>query len=198
MAALTVRRAAAVAFAAALATGAVSLALGQDQNFDQLNYHYYVGYAFLHGTLERDVVPAGIQTFQPPFLHALHYLGAARLPPRVFGFVLGTAHGLNVPLLLALALVVLRRRPASRRTPLALVAAGLGVAGPAAVSMIGTTFGDNLVSVPAVAALVLVLSRPEESGSAGALRATAAGLLGGAAVGLKMTMAPPPGAGKAR
>ncbi|MFN8093769.1 MAG: glycosyltransferase 87 family protein [Vicinamibacteria bacterium] len=166
----------------------MSLALGQDQNFDQLNYHFYVGYAFLHGTLERDVVPAGIQTFQPPFLHALHYLGVARLPPRVFGFVLGTVHGLNVPLLLALALVVLRRRPASRRTTLALVAAGLGVAGPAAVSMIGTTFGDNLVTLPALVALALALAWESDREASGLAMLVAAGVAAGLATGLKLTM----------
>ena len=41
-----------------LALGALSLWLGQDLNFDLLNYHYYTGYAFLHGRTFRDVAPA--------------------------------------------------------------------------------------------------------------------------------------------
>ncbi len=189
MAGLTVRGAAAAALAAALATGAVSLALGQDQNFDQLNYHYYVGHAFLHGTLGRDVAPAGIQSYQPPFLHALHYLGATHLPPRVFGFALGTVHGLNVPMLLALALVVLRRHPVARRVPLALGAALLGVLGPAAVSLIGTTFGDNLVTLPALAAVALVLAWEREGAGKGFVPLAIAGVAAGCAAGLKLTMA---------
>src|SRR5229473_4905218 len=90
-----------------IALGGVSLWLGQDMNWDLLNYHYYDGYAFLHDRLARDIVPAGIQTYQPPLLHAFHDLGIAHLPPRVFGFLLGILHGLNVPVLFVLARRVL-------------------------------------------------------------------------------------------
>ena len=66
----------------------------------------------------------------------------------------------------------------------------VGSLGPAAVSLLGTTFGDNLVSIPALLALVLVLG---SAGDAGAARASwlalAAGVLAGAATGLKLTMA---------
>jgi hypothetical protein len=181
---LTHRRVAAVALAAALATGFVSVALGQDQNFDQLNYHYYVGYAFLHGRLQTDIVPSGIQTYLSPLLNALHYLGMAHLPPRVFGFALGVLHGLNIPLLLALALVVSDQ---SGRAALALLAAVVGVMGPDAVSLIGTTFGDNLVTLPALAGMALTFAWDKDNGR-GPHWLLAAGLGMGLATGLKLTM----------
>jgi hypothetical protein len=172
-----------------LASGGLSLQLGQDLNFDLLNYHYYNGYAFLHGRTFTDLAPAGSQSYLPPLLHAFHYLGIAHLPPRLFGFLLGALQGLNLPLLLVLGLLVLpggTARPAS----IALLAAIVGSLGPAAVSLLGTTFGDNLVAIPALLALVLLLGeRPAADGARGAWTALVAGLLAGAATGLKLTMA---------
>jgi hypothetical protein len=170
-----------------LALGALSLQLGQDLNFDLLNYHYYTGYAFLHGRTFHDIAPAGSQSFQPPLIHVLHYVGIAHLPPRVFGFVLGILHGLNLPLVCALGLAVLRGPGERRRTLVALAAALVGSAGPAAVSLLGTTFGDNLVSLPALLALVLLIRHADTPPGPGL--ALVVGFLAGAATGLKLTMA---------
>ena len=171
-----------------LAAGGLSLQLGQDLNFDLLNYHYYTGYAFLHGRTFLDLAPAGSQNFQPPLVHVPHYLGIAHLPPRVFGFLLGAVHGLNLPLVFALGLAVLA--PGPHRAPLALLAAVVGSLGPAAISLLGTTFGDNLVSIPALLALVLVFHGTHAAATPRApWLALAAGVLAGAATGLKLTMA---------
>ena len=128
--------------------GGLSLWLGQDLNFDLLNYHYYAGYAFLHGRTFHDLAPAGSQSFLPPLLNVFHYLGIAHLPPRVFGFLLGTIHGLNALLLFALGLSCWRATILGARGSSAVLAAVVGSLGPAAVSLLGTTFGDNLVSIP--------------------------------------------------
>jgi len=187
---LTPPRLVALLSAFVLALGGLSLRLGQDLNFDLLNYHYYTGYAFLQGRTFRDIAPAGSQSFQPPLLHVFHYLGIAHLPPRVFGFLLGAIHGLNLPLLFGLGLLVLARGAPHVTKSIALLAAVVGSLGPAAVSLLGTTFGDNLVSLPALLALVLVLRSASEAGSARASwLALAAGVLAGASTGLKLTMA---------
>ncbi len=187
---MTPRRLAGLLAIAVLALGALSLGLGQDLNFDLLNYHYYDGYAFLHDRLDRDIVPAGQQGFQAPLIHVFHYLGIAHLPPRLFGFLLGVVHGLNLPLVFLLGLAVLQREDSRPRYGLALLAAIVGSLGPAAISLLGTTFGDNLVSLPALAALLLVLrddeAPPRLDPSTAAL---AAGALAGCATGLKLTMA---------
>jgi hypothetical protein len=185
---LTPRRLAALTLLLVLALGGLSLRLGQDVNFDLLNYHYYTGYAFLHGRTFEDVAPAGSQTFQPPLMHAFHYLGIAHLPPRVFGFLLGAIHGLNLPLVLVLGLLVLGSTTQLARG-LSLLAAVVGCLGPAAVSLLGTTFGDNLVSIPALGSLALVLWSAGRSGTKATRALLAAGLLTGAAAGLKLTMA---------
>jgi hypothetical protein len=146
-----------------LTFGWLAVWLGQDFNFDLLNYHYYVGYAFLHGRMNRDVVPGGIQTFVSPVLNAFHYLGIAHLPPRFFGFLLGALHGLNMPILFLLGVAVLSAEERRRARSIALLASLVGAIGPDAVSLVGTTFGDNLVSIPGLLALVLVVRSVDPS-----------------------------------
>jgi hypothetical protein len=187
---MTGRWAALLLSGAVLALGGLSLRLGQDVNFDLLNYHYYDGYAFLHGRLSRDIAPAGIQTFQPPLLYAFEYLGIANLPPRVFGFLSGVLQGLNVPVLFLLGLAVVSAADPREARAIALVTALLGGIGPAAIALLGTTFGDNVVSIPALLGLAVVLrSTARHPGGGPSLRAVfGSGVLAGVATGLKLTM----------
>jgi hypothetical protein len=180
-----------VAFAALLVVGSGTAALlqGQDANIDLYRYRLYVGYAFLHGRLDQDLAPAALSTYLNPVLDVLHYVGISHLPPRVFSFLLGAVQGLNAVLVLLLARIVL---PADRNRRLfAILAALMAASGPTARSLLGTTLGDTTVSVPGLFALLLAthaLGRP--SGTPGAMPLAWAGLFAGAAVGLKLTMAP--------
>ena len=168
-------------------SGGVSLAWGQDINLDLLGYHFYNGYAFVHGRLDYDFAPAALRTYLNPVLDAGHYLGIVHLPPRVFGFLLGAFQGLNAVLIFLMARRVLERGPGSRL--LAVLAGVLAVAGPNARSLAGTTTGDTTVSIPALLALLLVLGDQRFTDkAAGAPLLLGAGFLGGAAMGLKLTM----------
>ena len=83
-----------VAIAVALMTlgGCISLALGQDANWDLKNYHIYIPYAFMHGRLGLDVAPAQMaqmQTYLNPLLDIPYFLLAVQLqwPSRVVAFL---------------------------------------------------------------------------------------------------------------
>lgn len=167
---------------ALLAGGTSSVLAGQDVSFDQLHYHYYLGWSLLAGRLDQDIAAAGIGTFLNPLIHALTYLGITHLPPRLFGFLLGAVHGLNVFLVYRIASRVLEGVRWQR--PLAALSAAAAFRGPGAVSLLGTTFGDNLVSIPALLALQLLLG---VTGLPSRRRVVAAGLLAGGAAGLKLT-----------
>ena len=65
----------------------------------------------------------------------------------------------------------------------------MAAAGPCAVSLLGTTFGDNLLSILVLAAFLLLLQVADEPDRAGVWRLVLAGVLGGAATGLKLTFA---------
>ena len=179
----------AVAVALVLGSGIAAVRLGQDANIDLYRYRLYIGYAFVHQRLDLDFAPAALGTYLNPVLDAAHYLGIAHLPPRVFAFTLGSFQGLNAVLVLLLARSLLPDDRSSRL--LARLAALLAASGPTARSLLGTTLGDTTVSVPALLALLIVV-RGLVVGNSGSsvLGLAGAGLLGGAAVGLKLTMAP--------
>jgi hypothetical protein len=172
-----------------LGSGVGSLMLGQDTNTDLHRYRFYNGYAFVHGRLDYDLVPAALGTFLNPTLDSLHYLGIAHLPPRLFGFLLGALQGLNPALVFLLACRLLARAPGSGT--LAVLVGVLAATGPTARSLLGTTMGDTTASIPLLLALLLVLGdRETQDPPRGAPAWLGAGLLAGAAVGLKLTMAP--------
>jgi hypothetical protein len=172
-----------------LGSGVGSLLLGQDANTDLYRYHFYIGYAFVHGRLDYDLLPAGLGTFLNPVLDAIHYLGIAHLPPRAFGFLLGALQGLNPVLVFLLARRLLEEERGS--TVLAVFAAVLAATGPTAISLLGTTMGDTIASIPALLSLLLVLGDPAPfRDSRSAFRLLAAGVFGGVALALKLTTGP--------
>jgi len=171
-----------------LASGSAAVLQGQDANLDLYRYRLYVGFALLHDRLDLDLAPAALGTYLNPVLDAFHYLGIAHLPPRVFGFLVGSLQGLNAAVVLLLARRLLPEDAQSRR--LAWLAALLAACGPTARSLLGTTLGDTVASLPALLALLLAIrARAAVSLAWSACHLLAAGLLAGAAVGLKLTMA---------
>ena len=132
-----------------IGSGVGSLVLGQDINTDLCRYHFYNGYAFVHGRFDTDLVPAALGTFLNPVLDSLHYLGIAHLPPRLFGFLLGAIQGLNPAMVFLLARRLLDRGPGSGT--LAVLVGVLAATGPTAHSSLGTTMGDTTVSIPLLA-----------------------------------------------
>lgn len=174
-----------------LASGAASVWLGQDVAYDLLNAHLYVGYAFVDGRVGRDLAPVGPIGYLNPLMDAVHYLGIAHLPPRLFGFLLGAVHGLNPALVFLLGLRLFGRGGEGR--VLALLAAGLAASGPNAISLLGTMFGDTLASIPGLLALLLLLGGKEAQGGTirplSGARVFWAFFFAGVATSLKLTMA---------
>jgi hypothetical protein len=172
-----------------LGCGVGSLLLGQDDNTDLHRYRFYIGYAFVHGRFDLDLVPAALGTFLNPTLDAFHYLGIAHLPPRLFGFLLGALQGLNPAVVYLLARRLLD--PGRGSAALAVIVGVLAATGPTARSLLGTTMGDTTASIPFLFALLLLFRDREAAARREATVAwLAAGCLAGASVGLKLTMAP--------
>jgi hypothetical protein len=179
-----------VVLALALLSGLAVLVLGQDDNTDLRRYRFYIGYAFVHGRLDDDLAPAALGTYLNPVLDAVNYLGIAHLPPRVFGFLLGALQGLNPALVFLMARRLLGNGRGIRLPEL--LVALLAATGSTARSLLGTTMGDTVASIPALLALLLVLEglgKPNRPAGA-ALLLLGAGWLGGVGVALKLTMGP--------
>ena len=164
--------------------GAVSVWLGQDANWDLLNYHLYNGAALLRGRFSHDLLAAGLQSYLNPLLDSVYAwlaLGPLAKHPRALAAVMGLWFGVALYLAARLAMLLYRGRPVSLA-----VAVLLGVTGVAMVSQIGTTTEE----VPAAAVMLgglYWLLRGARSGPPSTATIVAASALFGAAAGLKLT-----------
>ena len=132
---------------APLLYGLLSLAMGQDANWDLRNYHWYNAFAFLNNRLDFDILPAQTPTFYNPTMDLPFYLLATRFPARLVGFLLGMVQGLNGVLLFALAYRLLRLENPLYRTLAAIAIAIVGLLGGGTLAELGTTFYDNVISL---------------------------------------------------
>ena len=170
--------------------GLLSVGLGQDQNWDLRNYHWYNAYALLNGRLDIDMAPGQWQSYFNPLIDLPYYLLSTTLPGPVVGFLMGYVHGLNFVLLLAIGRRLLGERADGAR--LALLLALSGTCGAAFLSELGNTMGDNLTALLVLSSLLLVLRRWEALQAWSAAAASLmllSGLLMGLGTGLKLTNA---------
>lgn len=144
---------------------------GKDLNWDLLHYHLYVPYAFLGGRMAQDYFAASAQSYQNP-LAFLPFYGAvfSGVPSVVVSALFAAFHGAN----LALLYLVARRLVEERLS--AVLAAAIGGASAVFWAMTGTSFIDPLLTVPMLAALLLLVSPRARPGWAGALFGVAAAL----------------------
>ena len=177
--------------------GLLSLALGQDDNWDLKNYHLYNAYALLNGRLGVDLAPGQWQSYFNPTLDLLYYGLMTALPAPLAGFVMGVLHGLNFLLVLAIVRLLLPAPVAAdiadrQRLPLLLALAGLLGAG--FLAELGNSMGDNMMALLVLSSLYLLLAHwPRWTPAAFDRRALAlllaSGLVMGLGTGLKLTNA---------
>jgi hypothetical protein len=165
-----------------LFSGFLSLALGQDISWDLRNYHFYNPYAFLGGRLTWDLAPAGIQSFLNPLPDLIHYWGLTQIPGMPYGFLLGTLQGLVILPIYGICREVFTDLPRERFcVGISLL---LGLTGQNAVSQLGATANDNLISILALSALWIILRQMRKESFP---MLFLAGALLGAAAGFKLT-----------
>lgn len=183
------------AFSHALVAGAAGVALmllvgavsGQDYNWDLLNYHFASPDLLLSGRTAVHVAPSGLQSWFNPLGYIPAYLAIGALPPWLAAGLLAAVVGLNAPLIYLIADRVGVGMAAAQRIRANYICVAIGMSGVVAFSEAGTTFLDAQLSIPILAALLLVIDAIERR------RAGAVGLAGvllGAACGLKLTSAP--------
>ena len=169
-----------------LVFGLVAVDGGASTNWDWRNYHLYDAWAFLNDRLDTDLAPAQLQTWFNPLLQVPFFLSSTHWPMPLHLFVLGALQGLNGVLLYLLAHRLLPPALQGSGHGMALAAAFAGVTSATVLGQLGTTIGDNLVSLAALAALQVALVPT----GASARRAALAGALLGIGTALKLTLAP--------
>ncbi|WP_291576914.1 glycosyltransferase family 87 protein [Bradyrhizobium sp.] len=164
-----------------LAAGAAyAFYAGEDINWDWRNYHEYSAFAWLHGRLNEDVAPAGVQNFFNPLAYLPAYLLRHHAGAPYWGMLLGAIHGLNLALIYWFTRILLASASSGWMLAAAVI---IGAFGPMTLSEVGTSFADILTALPVIAGLGLILSAE----AAHRTRYLVAAMLIGGAVGLKLT-----------
>jgi hypothetical protein len=174
-----------------LVSGIVSLLLGQDVSWDLQNYHIYSGYAFLTNRFLYDFAPAQLQTFFNPLLHVLTFWVRMSFSPESSAFFFGALQGLNIFLVFQIAQVLFQRWEWRRRAHLGGMCAATGLYASVNIGELGTTFADNMVSIPMLAGILLLIrylmsDKPEKR--IPILYIGISGVLMGVALALKLTV----------
>jgi len=168
--------------------GLLAVALGKDDNWDLLHYHFYNPHAFLHGRFGLDLLAADFHVFFNPLLDLPFYWANARLPAAAITFLLGALHGLNG---IAIWRIARHALPEGGVLPAATML--VGMLGAGSLYVMGTTYYDALVALPVFGALWLIarggLTAFEGPLSRSLPLLLLAGTLAGTGVGLKQTVA---------
>lgn len=173
--------------------GFYSLALGADANWDLRNYHWYIGFAYLHDKIGIDLAPGGMQSYFNPTLDLAYRFLVENLPPKCIGFLMGVVHGLNFVLLLGIGKIALSDHDEGTRNSTAFWLAIAGMCTGNFMSGIGNSMGDNTTALFSLAALLIVLrvwNRIHEVTPQTLAAVVAAGIVSGLGTGLKLTTVP--------
>jgi hypothetical protein len=177
--------------AVVLAWAGLVVLLGKDTSWDFRNYHWYNAYAFLTGRMGFDVAVGHHATYYNPLLDLPYYGLATTMPSWVALAYLGAFQGLNF---IPLYLVSRSALDAPLKITGAAVLALAGLLGGMSLRLTGTTYYDNVLSVFVLSGLAMIVISREHLATGStrsiALIAGFAGLLIGAAVGLKLVVAP--------
>ena len=166
----------------------LSVRLGKDTNWDLQNYHAYAPWAVLNGGYSRDVLAGNWQAYLNPSIYLVRHALVAALRPKAAGAALAAIQALNVPILYAITSRVFSREDRGVRVVLSCLGAALGAASAMFVSEVGTSFSDILVSVPTLAAVLMLLPPDgDDEARPRPRRLALAGATMGFALGLKLT-----------
>ena len=133
-----------------------SLAIGQDSNFDLLNYHLHNAWALFNGRVGVDLAPAHMQSYFNPLLDIPYYVTMVMYPlPRLTAAAMGLVHGSCFIALLTIG----KHFVAASRSPhlSAVMLAAAGCTSAVFLSELGNTMGDNTTAPLVLASLAVVL-----------------------------------------
>lgn len=176
---------------ACLAVGAAaSVWQGQDGNWDLLNYHLYNVFWLLEGRKHFDFVANGLHNFLSPLPDIPFYLLATKwLPtfPRTVTAIQGLYFGALIYVVLKINERVLPRAGGFTFAQAA-IATAIGTTGAATLPEAGTTYNDIQVALLVLSGVLILLPLLAENAHVRVTaRSTLAGVLCGAAAGVKLT-----------
>ena len=171
--------------ACTLAAVLISFLEGKEAAWDTLDYHLYAGFNALHDRLQQDYFAAGAQSYLNPYIYVPFYLLViSGLPALAVASILAIVHSVLLWLAFELGLLVSPSSDWAKRRLCGLASVGMVLCNPILLQQIGSDFSDILTAEMALGALLLLMAGLRDCSSAKFL---CAGLLFGAATGLKLT-----------
>ena len=140
-----------------LAAGLYVISIGQDTNWDLRNYHFYNPFAYLTSRMGHDVAVSHVATYYNPLMYIPFYYAVTALPPKAVGFILGLIPGFNILFLYAIARRVIDLGRPAQTAWFCLAVALLGLLGQNSLAEIGTSYADNIMSLPVLAGVWLLV-----------------------------------------
>lgn len=165
-----------------------SARIGPLFSWDYLHYHLYVVQAWWQGRLPEELFAASAQAYLNPWPHLPFYLVSSLVNDTYLGTLLmAFFHSLN---LWVLHFVTCQLVPPDKLFSRVAVFVGvlLGALSPGFLLELGTSYGDVVVSIPALLAVYLLLRRAKGAYGADWGCIYLAGLLAGASVGMKPSL----------
>lgn len=165
-----------------------SARIGPLFSWDYLHYHLYIVQAWWQGRLPEELFASSAQAYLNPWPHLPFYLVSRLIDDSYFGTLLmALIHSLN---LWALHFVTCQLVPPDKLFNRVAVFVGvlLGALSPGFLLELGTSYGDVVVSIPALLAVYLLLRRAKREYGADWGSIYLAGLLAGASVGMKPSL----------
>jgi hypothetical protein len=164
---------------------AIAQAYGIDQNWDQLHYHFYSPLGLSGSRMHEEFMPGGAQSYQNPQVYLLfHWLVVSDLHPRVVASCLASIHALNAYLIYLISVEVFKAESCRIRTLYGVYCLLLCVFSTLFLMLLATSFADLIVSIPILAAWLLVA---KSSNSSSKRSAPLIGALLGLALTLKLS-----------
>ena len=163
----------------------VNCFLGQDVEWDTLQYHLYAGFSALHDRFGQDYFAAGPQSYFNPYIYVPFYtMVRAGLSPFAVSTVLALAQSTLLWLTYELGVCAAPSSQGRLRLVCGAGAAAFAFLNPVLLYQVGSSYADITTAIPALAGWLLLayavrMPRPA--------LVVAAGLLLGAAAGLKLT-----------
>ncbi len=171
-----------------LISGLTNCILGPDGNWDFYAYHYYNGYAALHGRVGYDIMPAGIQSYFNPLLDIINYLiiNTFRQYQYVVTFLQGISWGLLSFVLYLISDLLFSKVTEDRLINNALIffATIVGATECIIVSEIGTSLNDITIAILILLSLYYLLKFAQKQKNKYIVYS---GVIVGIACGLKLT-----------
>ncbi|HEY0282171.1 MAG TPA: hypothetical protein VGC27_06070 [Rhizomicrobium sp.] len=165
--------------------------LGKDTSWDFRNYHWYAPYAFLNGRMEIDVTVAHQASYYNPLADIPFYWLAIHTTSWFAIAVLGLFQAANIVPIYLIARHGLRHQMSELGSA---AIAFFGLTGGLTLSLFGTHYYDNVLSVFTLGGIAILVVKREElargSLKKAALWCALGGLMTGGAAGLKLPEAP--------